>query len=121
MSKDLSFACTACGLCCKTIGKVIENGKKIKNQTAFEQVFIDFPYEAREDGSCEKLDENGLCTVYENRPLVCNVEKMYETFWEKHETRDEHYLRQAKTCNRWIKEADYPEKFLVNESQYETS
>jgi len=35
----------------------------------------DFPYGVREDGSCEKL-ENNRCTVYDNRPLLCNVDEL---------------------------------------------
>jgi Fe-S-cluster containining protein len=35
----------------------------------------DFPYKAREDGSCEKL-KNNLCSVYEDRPLLCNIDRM---------------------------------------------
>jgi Fe-S-cluster containining protein len=34
-----------------------------------------FPYQAREDGSCEKLKDN-RCTVYFDRPLLCNIDRM---------------------------------------------
>jgi Fe-S-cluster containining protein len=47
-----------------------------------------FPYKAREDGSCEKFID-GKCSVYEDRPVICNIRKRYELYfsnedWEDH-------------------------------------
>ncbi|NEN75009.1 YkgJ family cysteine cluster protein [Pelistega sp. NLN82] len=62
---DLSpFPCTACGKCCRHVGK--------SEQTAF----LD-----RGDGICQFLDEvSNLCTIYEDRPLVCRVEDYYRAY-----------------------------------------
>jgi Fe-S-cluster containining protein len=35
----------------------------------------DFPYKAKENGHCEKLIDN-RCSVYDDRPLLCNVERL---------------------------------------------
>lgn len=40
-----------------------------------------FPYAAKEDGSCEKLVD-GKCSVYANRPLICNMERMYYKYYK---------------------------------------
>ena len=69
------FHCTSCGLCCKNIGGILN----VPPAMAFlAQAKRDFPYQARADGSCEKLDENNRCTVYDNRPLLCNINRLGE-------------------------------------------
>lgn len=118
MSKDISYGCTACGLCCKKVGETIENVKDKDGSNSFIKAFQDFPYKANEDGSCEKLGEDGKCTVYEDRPLVCSVPRMFQRFWKKRQTRKQHYLTEAKLCNKKIRQNGYPDKFLVDESQY---
>jgi Fe-S-cluster containining protein len=35
----------------------------------------EFPYGVKEDGSCEKLEDN-RCTVYDNRPLLCDIDRL---------------------------------------------
>ena len=58
------FPCTACGKCCRNVGK--------SEQTAF----LD-----RGDGVCYHFNEQtNLCSIYENRPLVCRVEEYYKTY-----------------------------------------
>jgi len=121
MSKDNSFACTGCGLCCKNVGEALENVKNMDSSIPFVKAFQDFPFKADEDGACEKLDEDGNCTVYEDRPLVCNVEKMFEKFHKHKTTKKKHYFEQAVICNSLIKKNDYPDEFLVNKEQYRTS
>jgi Fe-S-cluster containining protein len=68
----MSFNCTGCGLCCTKIGKI----KATPMPVAWMQAAVDaFPYESDETGACEKLVDN-KCSVYENRPLLCNIERM---------------------------------------------
>lgn len=58
------FPCSACGKCCKRVG--------LSEHTAF----LD-----RGDSTCLYFDEeSNLCTIYENRPLVCRVEDYYKTY-----------------------------------------
>lgn len=55
------FPCSACGQCCRRV-----------NQSE-ETAFLD-----RSDGICRHFDEEAhLCTIYEERPLVCRVEDYY--------------------------------------------
>ena len=62
------FPCTNCGLCCKNIKDV----KELKN---FD----------RGDGICKYLDlETNLCTIYDTRPDICNIDKMFEKKYFKY-------------------------------------
>ena len=80
----MSFTCTACGCCCKRVGQRLDQLQK-----------LDFPYQADEKGWCEKLVDN-LCTVYDNRPDVCNISKMAEQF----EDQGLFYQINAMACNQ---------------------
>jgi len=69
----VSFHCTSCGLCCQSIALTLVNAHMLSPW--MQQMVADFPYEAKADGSCEKLVDN-KCSVYEDRPLFCNVERI---------------------------------------------
>ena len=58
----MNFQCDKCGICCKLL-------KGIPQLAAFD----------RGDGVCIHLKDN-LCSIYESRPDICNVEKMYPFF-----------------------------------------
>ena len=60
----LPFPCTACGQCCRNV--------HLSRLTE---------YLSRGDGICRYLDENSnLCSIYEERPLGCNVDKFFKLF-----------------------------------------
>ena len=52
----------------------------------------------RGDGVCRYLTNNNLCEIYDSRPDICNVEKMYSVFASQM-TKDEYYDNMAKSCN----------------------
>ena len=58
----MTFLCYKCGLCCRLL-------KDVPQLAAFD----------RGDGVCKYL-RGSLCSIYENRPDICNVEKMYPSF-----------------------------------------
>lgn len=64
------FKCTGCGSCCKRVNIVVKATSHIPELT--------FPYQWDESGRCEKLGNDNQCTVYEIRPLICNVELLAE-------------------------------------------
>ena len=100
------FPCTQCGLCCKQVGKALQANFQ-DPFTAF--LLSKFPYKAKEDGSCEMLKDN-LCTVYEDRPLICNI-----TLLAKARGRDitEYHREQAEHCNELIIREGLDPKYLV--------
>ena len=80
------FNCTQCGLCCKYVGK--------------------FPFMknyARLDGSCKYLGENNLCSIYDKRPDICNVDKIYERYFANKMSIDEWHKFNEEQCKK-IKE-----------------
>lgn len=104
----MKFNCSSCGACCKRIGLLKDKFKE-----------LNFPYDVNEKGWCTMLDENNKCKVYENRPVICSVEKTFDMYIEKMGmTRMQAYLSQAKSCNQFIKEDKLHEKYLIDEKVY---
>ncbi|HBC3533522.1 TPA: YkgJ family cysteine cluster protein [Vibrio vulnificus] len=57
-----AFPCDACGECCRNVHASIET-----------------KYLDRGDGVCKNLNNsNGLCEIYDDRPLVCRVQEYYD-------------------------------------------
>ena len=75
------WKCKECGACCYFIDKAKKMG-------------YEFPYKAKKDGSCEKLIDN-RCSIYENRPDICNVEKVRRTLGKEY---FEYYKLMEKSC-----------------------
>lgn len=58
------FVCNRCGCCCRNIGN-----------------YEPAEYLDRGDGVCKYYDEaNRACTIYEFRPDICRVDKMYKDY-----------------------------------------
>lgn len=78
----MKFKCDSCGACCKEVGNVIKNAllntemdKNIRNE------ILAFPYSFDNNGVCSMLKDN-KCTVYDERPTICSVDKMYDYYKE---------------------------------------
>ena len=79
-----TFPCTACGQCCKSVKKKIEDAKNGIGEEPLKTLYLQFPYSYKEDGSCEKLDpETNKCTIYSKRPFLCEVERVYYHFFAR--------------------------------------
>lgn len=75
----MDFQCDKCGICCRLL-------KYVPQLAAFD----------RGDGVCIHLKDN-LCSIYESRPDICNVEKMYALFKETM-TEEEYYRLMMESC-----------------------
>lgn len=75
------FNCDRCGLCCRNIGG-------IPQLSQFD----------RGDGVCCHLTGENLCDIYENRPEVCSVERMYSRFAAQM-TREQYLEMMSETCS----------------------
>ena len=65
----MDFPCSSCGLCCKYVGLALAK----PNPDPLIQLLIDkFPFETDSSGTCEMFVD-GQCSVYDDRPLLCNV------------------------------------------------
>ena len=78
----MNFPCEKCGLCCRMIGGI--------------PALHDFD---RGDGTCIHLSGN-LCSIYENRPLICNTSRMYEAFFKDAMTPEEFVDMNLNACRK---------------------
>jgi Fe-S-cluster containining protein len=74
------FPCIHCGLCCRTLKNVPE-AAHLHNG----------------NGVCTYLEGN-LCTIYETRPLICNIEAMYVAYFRKAMTWTEFISMNIRSC-----------------------
>jgi|Wag4MinimDraft_16_1082657.scaffolds.fasta_scaffold00154_6 hypothetical protein len=79
------FNCDQCGLCCT----------KLSNNDLYKEL-------DRGDGTCRFLNcETMLCKIYENRPLICNIDLAYEKFFKEKMSLEEYYLLNKKHCQQF--------------------
>ena len=74
------FSCDKCGLCCRNIDKIPEL-KAFHNG----------------DGICKFLINN-KCSIYNRRPLICNVDRVYEKFFRTSYTLEGFYKLNYQVC-----------------------
>lgn len=85
------FLCTKCGLCCRNIDKIPE----LKE------------YDVG-DGVCVHLTEGNLCDIYDTRPDICNVERMFEIKYKDIISREEYEHLNEEGCK--LLQAEYIHK-----------
>ena len=58
------------------------------------------------DGVCKYLDrDTNLCTIYEKRPLLCNVDAVYDKFYSKQMSKEIFYQLNQRIC-KLLQDAD---------------
>jgi len=91
------FPCTSCGLCCQNI-------RNIEELKEFDLG----------NGTCKYFNYNNQeCTIYEHRPNICRVDKMFELVYYKKFTREEFYIGNAKVCNALQVQYKFDKNFRV--------
>ena len=81
------FPCTSCGACCKSI--------KLSTLTDW----LD-----RNDGVCKYFDEStNTCSIYEIRPVICNVSSMYNNHYKNIFTWTDFIQINKKACVELLK------------------
>ena len=75
------FKCDKCGMCCKNVG----------NSPIYEEL---------DDGTgkCRFLKGN-LCSIYNNRPILCRVDECYDLYFKDKMTKEEYYKQNYEVCN----------------------
>ena len=74
------FHCDKCGVCCRNLDKSplykeLDSG----------------------NGVCKYLIGN-LCSIYDNRPLLCRIDESYEAFFKDVMTLEEYYEENYRMC-----------------------
>lgn len=78
------FECDKCGLCCQHI-------KGIKE---LENFMLD-------DESCINLDKaSNLCKIYDKRPDICRVDRMFEKVFYKFMSKEEYLNLNILSCEK---------------------
>ncbi len=75
------FQCTKCGICCKNIDKIPELAEFHTG-----------------NGICIHLTSDNVCDIYQNRPTICNVEKMYELKYRRIMSKEEYERLNMEGC-----------------------
>lgn len=76
------FECDKCGMCCRNLDKS-DIYKELHNG----------------DGICIYLDGN-VCSIYENRPLLCRVDESYEIYFKDMMSLNEYYEANYEICSK---------------------
>ena len=92
----MTFPCTKCGACCKMaamMNLVPTDGK----------------------GNCVHLTKDNECSIYDRRPEVCNVSRMFKKHKKngvipKKLPKKDYYRHNAELCNSWMDELDIPKE-----------
>lgn len=99
------FPCTGCGACCRRAKHTVG----LLNITDPKNEFY-FPYEFNEDGSCQMLNSDNKCSVYETRPTVCNIDK---TISLAGIDREKFYEAIIVSCNKAMDEDNMPIEYRI--------
>ncbi|GHU73957.1 hypothetical protein FACS1894188_00810 [Clostridia bacterium] len=43
-------------------------------------------------------EESNLCSIYENRPLLCNVDLAYKSYFQNFMSLEDYYAKNYKAC-----------------------
>jgi len=107
----MEFPCTKCGCCCRKIERL----KAYLSDDILDPFY--FPYKI--EGGCEMLRDN-LCSVYEKRPLLCNIMKLIKFHLDKADfcghktlTEKEYVNLQIGYCNAMMNEEGTPMEFRI--------
>jgi len=80
---DTLFPCTKCGICCQNLHLNV--------------LYKDLD---RGDGTCRFFNEGELlCSVYDDRPKICNIDVMYKNNFVTSYSKQEFYELNLKECN----------------------
>ena len=77
------FPCTDCGVCCQNISNVIE----LKD------------FDMGNGVCCHYNIEHSHCSIYDCRPNICNIDKMFALKYYKEFSKQGFYNVNVQTCN----------------------
>jgi Fe-S-cluster containining protein len=98
----MSFPCTSCGACCRHI----DRAESIINT----KPEYSFPYKWDESGKCEMFGDDGKCKVYDNRPTICNIDKLSEI---SKMSKKKFYAINIEGCHDLMKEDGIYKKYRI--------
>jgi Fe-S-cluster containining protein len=100
-----TFPCSGCGACCHRVDKGVAN---LGSKNTEDELY--FPYKWDESGKCEMLTDDNKCSVYDNRPLICNIDKLLPII---DIPKDIYYEMNIAYCNAMMDEDNLPAEFRI--------
>ena len=52
------------------------------------------------NGRCKNLTEDNLCAIYDKRPEICNVSKMYKLVYREYMSQEEYLSLNIEACEK---------------------
>ena len=105
------FPCTSCGSCCNNVQGLLDQYEDFGVKDPDHELF--FPHKVYKNGKCSKLGKDNMCTIYEDRPIICNMEKMQEVTGIPE---DEFRAINIKGCNDLMDRKKIDKKFRILEN-----
>ena len=104
------FPCSSCGACCRRVDKAVEVIRMAEHGSVNPNNELHFPYTWDENGKCENLTEDNKCSVYENRPTMCNIDKL-QSFFGIDKTH--FYKANIEACNKMMENDNIDKKYRI--------
>lgn len=104
--KQIKFQCSKCGACCRRAGK-----------SGF--------MPDRGDGACVYLTKDNLCSIYDTRPELCNMEKMFEKrskeldFDARGISKKDYFKINSEVCNSMMTQDGMAKEYLIDLDLYD--
>ena len=95
----MEFLCSQCSACCRSIAH------------------LDLPHNG--DGVCLNLDKKtNKCSIYETRPIICQVDKVFENYFKSTMTKKEFFVANTEACHELIDELGFDASFKIDVKEY---
>lgn len=104
------FPCISCGLCCSNIGADVQQAKESVSTHPINMMLKEFPHAFDKNGRCEMLDHDNTCSVYHNRPLICNISAIAAKLKID---KEEFFLHNAISCNELLEKSGREERIVI--------
>jgi len=101
----MKFSCDAgCGRCCSKIGQLVTAAsiqqEKHDEYNPLTSELKNFPYGFDEKGKCLMLTKDNKCSVYDTRPLVCNIKEMWKIYFYRTVSKKQFFKMNKNVCNK---------------------
>jgi Fe-S-cluster containining protein len=111
------FPCTGCGLCCTKVGLAVSNARQMVadgETDGYIKEVAEFPHKTTDNGNCEHLQDDHTCAIYDTRPDICNIEKVWEKHHKDNISIQDYFISSAMLCNSLILADNADESFFIN-------
>lgn len=116
---EITFPCSSCGACCRRIGQIISSARAGEPETThpYLSAFLSFPYQIEQDGRCSMLNADNKCSVYHERPAICNIKDVWYQFFKdsgRYMNVNAFYIHNVKVCNELMIVDNMDAKYFID-------